>query len=128
MTCTNISLILLCQYFLWKMSAFFGKDSTFTQSNSMGVVLEIFSYAFSFCMSLQTIHLESGFRIGHKSEKWNDVTTCWHNIIVNFWRYRVSIVKFSYWSKFYSNIATRNSEIGNTPLWVLLNIWRLRQF
>ena len=57
------------QYFLWKTSAFFGKNSTFTQSNSMGVVLEIFSYAFSFCMFLQTMHLESGFRIGHQSEK-----------------------------------------------------------
>ena len=69
MPCTRISLILLCQYFLRKTSAFFGKNSTFTQSNSMGVVLEIFSYAFSFCMFLQTMHLESGFRIGHKSEK-----------------------------------------------------------
>ena len=51
----------------------------------------------------------------------------------------VSLVKFSYWSKFHVNIIigseimtiffykgfTRNPEIGNTPVNVLLNIWRL---
>ena len=51
----------------------------------------------------------------------------------------VSIFKFSYWYKFHVNVVTgsevmtiyvykgltRNSEIGNTPVWVLLNIWRL---
>ena len=48
---------------------------------------------------------------------------------------------FSYWSKIHANIITssgvitisfykgltRNSEIGNTPVWVLPNIWRLGQ-
>ena len=64
------------------------------------------------------------------------------------WRYRqlfwgcfVSLVKFSYWSKFHVNIIsgsgvmtvffykglTRNPDIGNTPVWVLPNIWRLEQ-
>ena len=56
-----------------------------------------------------------------------------------FWRCRVSLVKLSYWSKFHVNIMTgsgvmtifvykrltRNTEIGNTPFWVLPNIWRL---
>ena len=48
----------------------------------------------------------------------------------------VSPAKFSYWSKFHVNTITgyenflykgliRNSEIGNTPVWVLPNIWRL---
>ena len=51
----------------------------------------------------------------------------------------VFFVKFSYWSKFHVNIITgfgvmniffykwltRNPEIGNTPVWVLPNIWRL---
>ena len=51
----------------------------------------------------------------------------------------VSLVKFSYWSKFHVNIITgsgimtiffykgltRNPEIGNTPVWVLPNICRL---
>ena len=65
----------------------------------------------------------------------------WHDIIVNFfffWRCFVSIVKFSYCSKFQVNIITcsgfmtiffykgftRNLEIGNTLIWVLPNIWR----
>ena len=56
-----------------------------------------------------------------------------------FWYFFVSIVTFSYWSKFHINIITgsgvmtisfykgltRNPEIGNTPVWVLPNIWRL---
>ena len=58
-----------------------------------------------------------------------------------FWRCLVSLVKFSYWSKFHVNIIagsvvmtilfdkglTRNPEIGNTPVWVLPNIWKLRR-
>ena len=70
----------------------------------------------------------------------DDITTCWHNVIVKFfWCCFVSLVKLSYWSKFYANIITfsgvmtiffykgltRNPEIGNTPVWVLLTIWRL---
>ena len=62
--------------------------------------------------------------------------------IVNlFWRCCVSLIKFSYWSKFHVNIITgsrvmtiflykgltRNPEIGNTPVWVLPNTWRLGQ-
>ena len=49
------------------------------------------------------------------------------------------LFKFSYWFKFHVNIITgsgvrtiffykgltRNPEIGNTPVWVLPNIWRL---
>ena len=69
----------------------------------------------------------------------NDVTIFRHGLIVKFlWR-SVFIVKFSYWTKFYVNIITgsgvmtisfykeliRNPEIGNTPVWVLTNIWRL---
>ena len=55
-----------------------------------------------------------------------------------FWRF-VSLVKFSYWSKFHFSIITgpgvvkisfykgltRNLEIRNTSVWVLPNIWRL---
>ena len=58
-----------------------------------------------------------------------------------FWRFSLSFVKFSYWSKFHVNIitssevmiiyfykgSTRNPEIRNTPIWVLPNIWRLGQ-
>ena len=56
-----------------------------------------------------------------------------------FWRGFVFLVKFSYWSKFHANIITgcgfmtiyfykrliRKPEIGNTPVWVLPNIWTL---
>ena len=70
----------------------------------------------------------------------NDVTIFRHDVNVKFfWRCFVSLVKFSYWSKFHVNIITgsgimtiffykgltRNLEIGNTPVWVLPNIWRL---
>ena len=58
-----------------------------------------------------------------------------------FWCCFVSLMKFSYWSKIHVNIITgsgvmrisfykrltRNSEIGNSPVWVLPNIWRLGQ-
>ena len=70
----------------------------------------------------------------------NDVTIFRHDVNVKFfWRCFVSLVKFSYWSKIHVNIITgsgimtiffykgltRNPEIGNTPVWVLPNIWRL---
>ena len=70
----------------------------------------------------------------------NDTSIFRHDVKVKFiWRIVVSLVKFSYWSKFYVNIITgsgiitiffykgltRNPEIGNTPVWVLPNIWRL---
>ena len=73
----------------------------------------------------------------------NDVTIFRHDVNVNFfWRCFVSLVKFSYWSKFHVNIIsgsrimttffykglTRNPEVRNTPVWVLPNIWRLVQF
>ena len=72
----------------------------------------------------------------------NDVTIFRHDVNVKFfWRCFVSLVKFSYWSKFHVNIITgsgiitiffykgltRNPEIGNTLVWVLANIWRLGQ-
>ena len=46
---TNNPLILLMSAFFWKKSAFFGKSSIFTQSNSMRAVLEFFLSVFSFC-------------------------------------------------------------------------------
>ena len=73
----------------------------------------------------------------------NDVTIFRHDVNVKFfWRCFVSLVKFSYWSKFHVNIITgsgimtiffhkgltRNPEIGNIPVWILANIWRLGQF
>ena len=72
----------------------------------------------------------------------NGVTIFRHDVIVKFfWLCFVSLVKFSYWSKFHVNIIpgsgiitiffyrglTWNLEIGNTPVWVFANIWRLGQ-
>ena len=72
----------------------------------------------------------------------NDVTNCRHDVIVKFsWRFFVSLVTFSDWSKFHVNIVTgsgvitifyykgftRNLEIGNTSVWVLPSIWKLGQ-
>ena len=71
----------------------------------------------------------------------NDVTVFRHDVTSFFWRCFVSLVKFSYLSKFHVNIITssgimtiffykgltRNPEIENTSSWVLLNIWRLGQ-
>ena len=68
-----------------------------------------------------------------------DITIFQHEVIVKFfWPWFVSLVKFSYCSIFDVNIITgsgvmtiyfykgltRNPEIGNTPIWVLPNIWR----
>ena len=52
----------------------------------------------------------------------------------------ISLVKFSYWSKFLANIITgsgvmailiykelKSQIIGNIPIWVLPNNWRLKQ-
>ena len=70
----------------------------------------------------------------------NKFTIFQNDVIVNFfWRFFVSLVKFSCWSKFHANIIagsgvmtisfykrlTRNPEIGNTPVWFLPIIWRL---
>ena len=90
---------------------------------------------------LQTMRSESGLlQVGHKSEKWQ-----WRQNLPT-WRHRqffsssrVSLVKFSYWSKFDVHIITgfevktifvcngltRNREIGHTPAWILPNICRL---
>ena len=92
---------------------------------------------------MQTLYLESGLQTSpncQKSKKWewhHNFPTWRHHHI--FWRCFLSLVKFSYWSKFQVNIITgsgimtiffhkgltRNPEIGNTSVWVLPNIWRL---
>ena len=68
----------------------------------------------------------------------NDVTIFIHDIIAKFfWRCFVSLVRFSYLSKFHVNVITgfmtnsfykgltRNPEIAKIQVWVLSNIWRL---
>ena len=62
-------------------------------------------------------------------------------IVKYFWRCFAFLVKFSYWSisfmsisslalelwQFKSRVTTWNPEIGNIPIWVLLNIWKLER-
>ena len=144
---TKTLLILLIPAFFVKNWAFFCKTSTFSQSNSVGAVLDIFSSVFSFCKIKGYVNENITFTgyafgiqlsdcselaINRKND--NDVPVFRYDVIVNFfWRCFVSLVKLSYWSKFHINIITgsgvmaiysykgltRNPEIGNIPVWVL---------
>ena len=76
-------------------------------------------------------------------KKHNNDIICWHDAVVSFFLTVLfaSLVRFSYWSKFHVNIITGsgvmtsffynrltiNSKIGNTPVQVFRNIWRLGQ-
>ena len=86
------------------------------------------------------IRLSDCSRLAINRKNDNDVTIWWHDVIIIFLTLLCfSFVKFIYWSKFHVNIMTgsgvttifvykglnRNSKIGNTPIWVLPNIWRL---
>ena len=89
------------------------------------------------------MRLESSFSklaINWKND--SDVKIYRHDVIVKFfWCFLVFLVSFSYWSKFHVNIITgsgvmtiyfykrltRNPEMGNIPVWILLNIRRLGQ-
>ena len=79
-------------------------------------------------------------KLSKNSKDNNDVTIFRHDTIVKFfWCCFIFLVKFSYCSTFHVNITTgsgittiliykgftRNREIGNTPVWVLPNIWIL---
>ena len=83
-----------------------------------------------------------GSKLAKNPKNDNGVTIYRHDINVKFfWRCFVSPVKLSNSSKFHVNIITgsgimtiffykgltRNLEMGNTPVWVLPNIWRLGQ-
>ena len=93
---------------------------------------------------MQTLYPESGLQTAPNwpkiSKNDNDVTIFRHDVIINFfWGRFVSFVNLSYWSKFNVNIITgsriitiffykgltRNQKVGNIPVWVLFNIWRL---
>ena len=89
---------------------------------------------------------ESGFRISPKWPKIGKMTMT--SQFLDMWSSSnffdvifFSLFKLSYWSRFYVNILTRsgvmtiffykwlttNPEVGNTPVWVLPNIWRLER-
>ena len=94
---------------------------------------------FSFAVYASGIPLPDCSKLAINRETDNGATIYRHDVIVKlFWRCFVSLVKFSYWSKFYVNIITgsgvffykgltRNLEIGITPICVLPNIWSLKQ-
>ena len=91
----------------------------------------------------ENISQESGFRIAPNWPKLLQMgkMTMTSKFFKIFWNYFVSLVTFSYWSKFHVNIVTGygimtsfldkifigNTEIENTPVWVLPSILRLGQ-
>ena len=91
---------------------------------------------------MQTLFPESGLRTAPNWRKIRKMTmTSQFSDMTSTSNFFVSLVNFSYWSKFHVNIITgsgittiffhkeltRNPEIGNTPVWVLPNIWRLER-
>ena len=97
------------------------KKSPSTQSNGMRAVLETFSHVFGSCkIKGYTINENVSFRdhtsrirfpdcskfaINRRND--NDVKVYRNDLIVNFfYHFRVSLVKFSYQSKFHVNIVT----------------------
>ena len=94
---------------------------------------------FRFCVRNR---LPDCYKLAINRKNDNNVTIFWHEVTVKFfWGCFVSLVKFSYWSKFNVNTITgsriktiffykgltKNQEIGNTHVWGLPNIWRLEQ-
>ena len=82
---------------------------------------------------IYNLQLNFGLYLAVNWKNNTDVTIFRRDVIVKlFWRCFVSLVKFSYWSKFHINIitgsgvmtiffykgVTRHSEIRNTPVWV----------
>ena len=136
---TKAVLILLMSAFFAKKSAFFRKNRTFTQSNSVKDILVVFSfckrkgYSLWKCKFYRLCVRNSAFgllQIGHKSGKWqwrHNLTTWRHRNF--FWHCFVFLVTFSYWFKFYINIIT---DSGVTTIYfykrltrTLTDIWTL---
>ena len=93
----------------------------------------------TFADSVSGMWLPDCSKLAKNPKNDNDVTTFRHDVIVKFFGdCFVSLVNFSYWSKFHVNFITgsrimtilfykgltRNPEIRNTPVWLLPNIWR----
>ena len=100
----------------------------------MGAIIE----NVSFIIYASGIRLPDYSKLAMNWKNDNDFTT-FRKFINFFWPYSISLVKYSYWPKFHVNIMTgvtkifaykgltRNLEIINTPVWVLLSILRLGQ-
>ena len=109
---TKTRLTLLMPAFFSKKFNIFGKISTFTQSNSVRTVLEVFPRrTITMKENVSFTYYASGFRIPDCSKlvkNWksnNEVLICQHDVIV-FWTCFVSLVMLSYWSQFHVNIIT----------------------
>ena len=82
------NLIDVSLFFLTK-SAFFGKNSTFTQRSSIRAVLQIFQFCFSVCM-MKDYNYRLGVqhpdysKLAINQKNGNNITTCRHEIIVQF--------------------------------------------
>ena len=79
----------------------------------------------TFAASVSGIRPQDCSKLTRNSKNDNDVTVCRYDVNVKFFlSYFLSLVKFSYWSKFHVNIITiffykgltRNPEIRNTPV------------
>ena len=135
-----------------KKLAFFIQKSPLTQSNNVRAVLDLL-VLFSVFVRQKVTFTESRTFSDSVSEiqppncsklvkNWKITMTSQFSEITsssNFLTFFVSLVEFSCWFKFHVNIITgsgimtiffykgltRNPEIGNTPVWVLSDIWRL---
>ena len=93
----------------------------------------------TFSFFLKLIFRKYGFRCKGTPNISNVIMSQYTDIVKFFSSCRVSLVKFRSWSKFHVNAIassrvmtiflykglTKNPEIGNAPVWVLPNIWRL---
>ena len=97
----------------------------------------------TFADSVSGIRPSNGSKLAKNPKNDHDLTFFRHGVNVRFfWRCFVSLVNFGYWTfqfSYWINIITgsrimatffykgltRNPEIGNTPVWVLPNVWRL---
>ena len=106
-------------FFAKKNNISFPKNSTFTKSQcgcvwDFLVLLSVFvRWKVTFIENVRFTDCASGIRLPDycklaiNYKNYNDVTICWHDVMAKFfWRCFVSLVKFSYWSKFHINIVT----------------------
>ena len=117
---TNALLISLISEFFFQKNNIFGKNSTFVYSKqkyessvweflflfSIFVIQKVtFNENVSFADYESGIYLPDCSKLAIKRKNYIDVTTCWHDVIVNFfWGCNIPLVKFSYWSRFHVNI------------------------
>ena len=146
------SLTLLMLAFFQKITVF-GKNSIFTPSNRVRAVRDFLGLFWNFVRWKVTINENIRFANPAFRMRFLDcfkLVLSWKNdhgvrifrhdvIIIFFWLCFFSRIKFSYRSKFNINIITgsgittilfckgltRNPEMGNSPVWILPNIWRL---